>query len=77
MPIGAQLIGTGALWKIMELSVFRTYSIIGKEFTRYKITPYYCLYNAACSKSMLIHELFFNVVLPDHDMETTLLLVRF
>jgi len=26
---------------------------------------------------MLIHELFFNVVLPDHDMETTLLLVRF
>ena len=77
MPIGALLIRTGALRKIVEPSVFRTYTIVGKEFARYKITPYYCLYSAACGKSMLIHKLFFNVVLPDHDMETTLLLVRF
>ena len=77
MPIGALLIGTGALQKIVEPSVFRTYTIIGKEFAQYKITPYYCLYSAVRGKSMLIHELLFNVVLPNHNMETTLLLVRF
>ena len=77
MPIGAQLIGTGALWKIMELSVFRTYSIIGKEFARYKITPYYCLNRALRRKSILVNKVFCNVVLPDHDIETTLILVRF
>ena len=77
MPIGAPLIGTGALRKIVEPSVFRTYMIIGKEFARLKIKPDYCLNGALRGKSMIIHELFFNVVLPDHDMETTLGLVRF
>jgi hypothetical protein len=77
MPIGAPLIGTGAPRKIVEPSVFRTYMIIGKEFARSKIKPYYCLYGLLRGKSMIIYELFCNVVLPDHDMETTLGLVRF